>query len=202
MKKVAICIPHYGDLKPNFTLDLFGLLGEFPNDRQLEVSLHRVSSSILLQGRHDLARMALAEEADYALFLDADMRFPRDSLLRLLHHNKPIIGANYTQRNPPHQPTASKDNKRLSSLGRSGIQEVDTVGFGVCLIATDVFRKVAKPWFMFGYNPRVDDYVGEDVYFFAKAKAAGFPAFVDHDLSQDVRHIGEVELDVDMSAIG
>lgn len=76
------------------------------------------------------------------------------------------------------------------------------MGFGVCLISTEVFKKTKKPWFMFGFNPRADDYVGEDVFFFARAKEAGFTAFVDHDLSQDVRHIGEVELDVDMSAIG
>jgi len=202
MRKVGICIPHYGDWKPNFCLDLIGILSNLPPERDLEVQVFRVSSSILLQARQDLAKMTLLSGCDYALFLDVDMRFPSDSLLRLLARDKAIVGANYTQRNPPHRPTASKANQRVSSLGKSGVQEVDTIGFGVCLIRTEVFRSLEMPWFMFGYNPNIGDFVGEDVFFFARAKEAGFPCFVDHELSQDVRHIGEVELDIDMGSIG
>ncbi len=202
MPHVAICIPSYGDWKPNFCMDVIRLISCLPEDRNTSVELFWEASTILLQGRQDLADQAIRCGATHALFLDTDMRFPSDALLRLLARDKPIIGANYTQRRPPHTATASKDNKRVSSRGRSGIAEVDALGFGVCLIDTSVLKSMRKPWFMFGYRASDGDFVGEDVFFFARAKEAGFQAFIDHDLSQDVRHIGEVELDADMSAIG
>jgi hypothetical protein len=36
--------------------------------------------------------------------------------------------------------------------------------------------------------------VGEDAYFFAHARAAGFPCLVDHALSGEVGHIAETVL--------
>lgn len=202
MNHVSILIPHYADLKANFTLDLVGLMACFPEERDLIVQLERSSGSILPELRQGLALKALQNESTHALFLDCDMRFPPDALLQLLKRDRAIVGANYTQRNPPHRPTASKNDKRLSSLGRSGIEEVDTVGFGCCLIETQVIARMETPLFMFGYNKRREEFVGEDVFFFKQARSLGFKTFVDHDLSQEVRHIGEVELDCDMSAVG
>jgi hypothetical protein len=74
-----------------------------------------------------------------------------------------------------------------------GIEEVAYMGLGVCLIHSDVFRKIQKPFFFF--ETRGDgELVGEDVGFFAKTRQAGITAFVDHALSAEVGHVSDVEL--------
>ncbi len=40
------------------------------------------------------------------------------------------------------------------------------------------------------------DHIGEDLYFCQKARDAGFVVWIDHDVSQLVRHQGTVELGV------
>lgn len=204
MKHVTLCIPCYGEWKADFCMDVIALFGEFPETQAnlIGIGIEYVRSSMLPQARQMLAQTAVLRESTHALFLDTDMRFPKDTILRLLKHDKDIVGANYTQRIQPHQPTACKGDKRLSSLGRSGLEEVDGLGFGVCMIKTEVLAKMELPLFMFGYRAKTNEFVGEDIWFFNRARDKGFKVFVDHDLSQEVRHIGEVELDVDMSAIG
>jgi hypothetical protein len=66
-----------------------------------------VSCSMLTESRHRLVAEALAWEADYMLCLDADHVFPADTLVRLLAHNLPAVGANYPRRFAPTAPTAA-----------------------------------------------------------------------------------------------
>ena len=40
--------------------------------------------------------------ADEILWVDTDMQFPEDALLRLLAHDKDIVGCNYRTRTPPY----------------------------------------------------------------------------------------------------
>ena len=59
-----------------------------------------------------------------------------------------------------------------------------------------VFDKVDLPYFQF--EPVPPNYLlstGEDVYFFRKCIKAGLDVWVDHDLSQQVKHIGDFEYD-------
>lgn len=64
------------------------------------------------------------------------------------------------------------------------------------MIKRKVLETVEKPWFVYGDtslgyndNPNPDDRgIGEDVYFSAKAKHAGFEIWVNGDL--DIGHIG------------
>jgi hypothetical protein len=50
------------------------------------------------------------------------------------------------------------------------------------------------PWFHVPWDAEKMRYeCGEDVYFCKKATAAGFEILLDHDLSKDVYHIGNME---------
>ncbi len=53
-----------------------------------------------------LENVDLEIKADYLLFVDADMRFPKDTLKILMAHDKDIIGVNATTRSEPVKPTA------------------------------------------------------------------------------------------------
>ena len=72
------------------------------------------------------------------------------------------------------------------------------MGFGCVLVKSEVALEVGYPWFE-TKDPkegRESMRVGEDVDFCIKAKAAGFDVFVDHGLSQEVRHIGQFDYSV------
>lgn len=134
------------------------------------------------------------------LFLDTDMIFHRDLLRDLLRHNVPIVGANYPRRVMPPIPTAYNKEETGPLFTRpddTGLVEVSHIGTGCVLIDMRVFEQIDLPWFQFDWvggdaktPPRIQ---GEDVYFCKKVRAAGLPVYVDQDVSQFVRHIGEFE---------
>jgi hypothetical protein len=144
----------------------------------------------LCSQRTDLIKSALEVKADYLLFIDSDMRFPKDTLTRLLKHHKDIIGANCKHRTAD-KCTAIKDGKEISSKDRTGIEEIDSLGFGVTLISLEVFEKVPEVWFATPYDG--EKFVGEDRYFYHQAKQNGFQIWIDHDLSKEVKHSGYKE---------
>jgi hypothetical protein len=144
--------------------------------------------------RNSLAKAALDEGFDWLLMLDSDMRFPSDTLARLLDRNVPIVTCNYSTRRSPAEPIAFKSISTLEKLytdeESTGLEECSANGLGVALIHRTVFEQMPKPWFNIPYIPASDGHWGEDVWFCNQARKAGFPVFVDHDLSKEVKHIG------------
>jgi hypothetical protein len=141
--------------------------------------------------RQQCATLALQTGASHLLFVDADMRFPEDTIDRLVAWDVDLVGANYVQRTIPEWWTARKDGASVSSVGRTGHQCVDFVGFGVMLISRELFETLERPWFDTPYEGGT--HVGEDVSFCRKVRATGLDVWIDHDLSQQVRHQGTIE---------
>lgn len=197
--KVAVCIPSYGDWKASFCCDVIEAISissqhpDMPAGSQLQ--LFNIKSSILPQSRSMLANDALKWGATHLWWLDCDMRIPSDALQRLLARKLDIVGANYVSRHYPHAPTAWKNGRKFSSAGLTGVEPVGFLGMGCLLMTRAAVEAVEEPRFMFGFTRNDKKYVGEDVYFFDKAARAGFVPHVDHDLSQAVKHIGDVEFD-------
>jgi hypothetical protein len=216
--KIAVCIPAYGDTKAKFTQCLASMVAYFlqtklvgPDGVEIEKEIETiiVSSSMLPESRHRLVAEALAMDADFLLCLDADHTFPREALNRLLTHNLPIVGCNYSRRHIPTGPTASKGDKliytTLEKALANEIEEVDHLGLGLCLINARVFdvlqakaeedgESTFLPLFKFEEMADRVGLRGEDVYFFDKCKAAGLPIHCDHGLSWEVGHCMEMLL--------
>ena len=191
---ILIATPTRDNVSAGFTADLVKLTRRHPDARW--AALTGIYISNLRQMGVKLAQEA---GASHILFIDSDMRFPDNTLDRLLDANQPIVAANYVQRTAPQWWTARRDGSWMSSVERSGLQEVDAVGFGVMLIHMPVFDVLARPWFDTPYDGH--NHHGEDFYFCHKAINAGFSVWIDHDLSQSVRHQGMVEHGVQTSAM-
>lgn len=176
-----VCTPTGGTIEGGTVVDLVELIKHSP-----EASFSVSQGSILPQLRTGLVREAIDRHIGHILFIDSDMRFPKDLLEKLKSHGKDIIGANYKQRN------ADKWVIGESSVGKHGVEEVETIGFGALLIRTEVFVLTPEPWFAMPYDGR--RFVGEDVFFCHKAKDAGYKIFVDHDISHYVKHIAKREI--------
>lgn len=194
--RVCVAIPSGDQVAAGFAFDLAQLCGATVGARRdIDIRLAHVQGTIIHRSRRDLVRMGLNGGCTHILFLDSDMRFPRNTLVRLLSHGRPIVAANYSQRRQPCLPVSfdgSGDAKVrvYTELDSTGLEEVDSTGFGVMLIDLDVFRQLPEPWFSFEW--REDGaMIGEDVYFSRKVREhLGIPTLIDHDLSHQVKHIG------------
>ena len=198
MVNVSICVPARDEVATGFAHDLAILsarwYGNAPSGTRFDV--HFVNGTLIADQRAKLARMALQAGADYALFLDSDMRFPGDLLDCLIARDKDIVACNYATRRLPVKTVAFSDFadlKCIYSHDRTGLEEVDAIGMGAMLVKTEVFKKLPLPWFNVSWLPSGQMYVGEDIYFCKLAQAHGFKVWVDHDLSKEVKHIGSME---------
>ena len=198
--KIAIVMPCTDSLPTESAMSLLALqsfLLTHPVDEDQELNVMVEQSSLLVQSRQNLAQRALDWGADWILMLDSDMIFPADVFHRLARNGKPIVACNYVKRTIPTTPVSRKlDNKFLiTNKDSTGLEEAKFTGFGVCLIAADVFRKIDKPWFdtvwMEDKEKNTVECLGEDVFFFEKVRHfLGQPLWIDHDTSKSVGHIG------------
>ena len=193
------------------------LLDENGQPLQREVDIFMVSCSMLTESRHRLVGEALAWNATHLLWLDADHVFPADTIPRLLSHNLDVVGANYARRATPTAPTACRIDKNdndedisnlvyttLEKATDGDLEEVAHLGFGVCLMnmrVLDLLQTKADetdgnfmPLFEMRATEGKRGMIGEDVFFFKKCREAGARIYVDHKLSWETGHIGEMIL--------
>lgn len=167
----------------------------------LWVGASQTRGSIICASRNMQVRQARNSPTGFShlLMLDSDMVFPADTLMRLLAHDKPIVGASYCMRREPRAMTHrnSDFSSTLPSIEESevgGIYPVLSLGMGCILIRSDVFTRLrevypADPFFQVIYYGE-EHHTGEDVTFFQKVNAAGIPVYCDIALSREVGHVG------------
>jgi hypothetical protein len=204
--KIMVAVPSHDQLPALFAYDLAQMMAytaaNLPNDGSLALTF--CTGTLIHTARNDLAKMAVEKGADLILWLDSDMRFPKDTLARLMLHKKDLVGINYANRRVPPGFVAIKQVsppvRLVTGPDSTGLEEVAALGFGAVLMRGDMLRKVAEtakePLFWFGINEH-GGMIGEDVHFCLLAKEAGFQAHVDHDLSKECAHIGGFEYRVE-----
>ena len=200
MIPVAVLLPVRDHCTVQFTTSL-ALACSYIAKHQPDVDLrvYTNSGTLIADQRISLARMALDDGAQWTVWFDDDMRFPKDTIERLLSHRLPIVGVNYpTRRWPVIEPTAYVDDEtqeRLYTLHTSvGLQAVASVGFGCICVHQSVYAALSPPWFFMPWDEEKQKHdCGEDVYFCRKARKAGFDVHIDHDLSKEISHVGVVE---------
>lgn len=166
------------------------------------VSLITIEGSMLCEQRERIVRQALrVKELTHLLFVDSDMKFPMNTIHRLLAHDKDFVAANCTTRREPVQAVAHDlAGERLLSVGKKGLQEVQHVGLAVALLRLEPLKRLRPPLFLMDWVPDLKTYSGEDVYFTQKLRELGMQIWVDHDLSLEVGHVGTKVYDHHMTS--
>lgn len=154
-----------------------------------ECVLAMQSGSLIYTSRNSLATAAIQMEADYVFWLDSDMVFAPDTLIRMmdtLQKNKlDMLTGLYFRRVPPYTPVLFDmlnmrtptvlDWSEFKSIPE-GLFEVGGCGFGCVLMNTEIFLSVqAKHGNMFvpmGNN-------GEDIAFCIRARDCGYKIMCD-----------------------
>ena len=194
-KSVAILIPALDHVHTEFAVSLAQMiLHTAGNGAELlsHLSIQTYGCSIIPHARHVLAQHAVESGVTHTLWIDSDMQFPQDMLLRFARHDEKLIGINAMMRRPPYLNCAQAQPGMplLITEESRGLEKVHRTGFGVMWVATEVFRSISMPWFDLVYQPQLHQFRGEDYVFCEKARAAGYEVYVDLDISREVKHLG------------
>lgn len=149
------------------------------------------SGSLIYTSRNDLATQAVQIEADYVFWLDSDMKFEPDTLVRMMDtlqkNDLDILTGLYFRRVPPFTPVLFDkleingeecDWSEFKTIPDE-LFEVGGCGFGCVLMKTDVFFDVHGK---FGnmFAPIANN--GEDIAFCWRARNCGYKIFCDPNI--------------------
>lgn len=193
--RVCVLIPSGGQWEANFGYDLARCMA-YTASAGITLNISLVCGSMLPQNRTMLVDKGRELGATHYMWFDDDMRFPKDTILRLLEHDKEIVCANYRWRNSPEKWVSYTKGKgyRPTTKNTKGLEKVTSIGFGVLLTKPSAFEKIEQPWFAIGCNEKTGEFLDEGSFCCLKWYQAGVEIYVDHDLSKEVKHISMKEL--------
>lgn len=177
--KIGIGIANMGSMQIDTVFALLRMLKGFPYDYDVIFK----QGSILHYNREEIVKTAIKLKCTHLLFVDTDMVFQKDAVLRLLERKKDVIGVNSFTHKEPSLPTAFMEDGQTGNL-----QRAVHVATGFMLIDLKVFEKIKEPWFFWKSDENGQITMGEDYWFCSKAKEAGFEIWC--DLSIPIGHIG------------
>lgn len=185
---VFIAIPSADIVQADFAISLAVLTARA--SAAYDIGLVNMRTPSVESTRNRLAHSAIESGMDYVLWVDSDMVFPPDALVRLMSHCVDFVGVNYKRREYPYG-TVSAEGE--------GLYRVDAMGFGFVLMKTELLTAVGAPQFelSYGADRGPDSEVSSDNYFCKKAAALGFQAWVDGDLSKQIGHVAARTLVLD-----
>ena len=206
---VAIILPSGTDWKGQTGFDLF--CAGVTAGGWVDFKPMNIRGADPADARNRMVEMAVEHKFDWMWFVDADMKFPPESLLRLMKHDVDIVGADYRLRTPPFpriglvvdpiDPTGQTyKTPDWDNEPKTGLVERSLLGLGMLLVKREVFEGWGPPWFARIWdmrNARPDNPHGfgtDDAFFLANARHRGFKVWCDLDLSAEVEHMSEMSV--------
>lgn len=170
-----------------------------------EIGFSIISSSLIYDARNSLAKHAVDGDFDRMLWLDSDMEFQPDLMLRLMRdmdeNNLDIVGGLYFTRRKPSIPVVyqkvgyyhSDEDDSVSPAALSYYEypkdqlfPCEGIGFGAVLVKTDLIKKVQEKYGL-PFSPILG--FGEDLSFCMRARDVGSEIWCDSRIK--VGHIGQ-----------
>ena len=196
--KLLIAIPSARYIETDCMVSLFEMkLEAMDSKEKIQMELFIPNSYSVDVSRNVIAKYAQENEFDYVMWVDSDIILPKNTLTRLLSHDKDIVAGVYSYKLLNNKNAVAKrlkqeedyDDVPLKEIREStGIIPIDAVGFGCVLTKVSVFDKIQYPWFIYTLE------MGEDVYFCRKAQNVGLEIFLDTEVR--CGHIGSVNYNI------
>lgn len=200
---VIMGVPSLMDLwHERFCMSMLAMINHFnkvPLGNYREQSIRPVSvrGSILPNLRLDLVQHARDSKASHLLFIDTDQTYPKDTLHRMIKADKDVVACNIATKVIPSQPTARlydpanlSSGKRVYNTPGKGLEKIWRVGCGVMLIRMKIFDRLGDDVWGNEFKPSARRYQGEDWAFCEACERAHIDVWIDHDLSEEVKHWG------------
>lgn len=203
--KVGICVSSGGYCKTGFTLSLASLTPYLSHQKvhtdlaEQSFSIRITESSSIPNNRHWLVNDVIKDDYTHVCFIDDDISFPNYAIHKLASWRKPVVGVNYRKRSKKENGFSASKRWDESETGFKQVnttekthflEEVTGLGFGLCLIETEVFKTIPEPWFEFRWDDELKLYMGEDIAFCKLCNEHNIPLYIDHDLSREIAHVG------------
>ena len=179
---VMIAMPVYDSVKARTVEAAAGLA------KSVDATLRVVSGTEISEARTELVEIAMRGQFTHVFFLDSDIICADDTILRLLEHDKQVVGAPYRLRGGKH-PWAVYDRQHKPCNPARELAQVWALGTGCMLVRTDVFLLLDRPWFQY-VQGSTGLRISDDVFFCARCEDAKVPVWCDGSIS--VGHIGEM----------
>jgi hypothetical protein len=201
-----IAMPCYDSVKINSMLSVIKLIQQLGKSG-IEVGIHTMRSPLIHQARNYLTSVFLTTEYQYMLFIDSDVEFEPEAVVRMMVAKKNMICTPYRVKSldiNKHVYTVEfKDPKNILVLAE-GLVEIEAGPTGLMLIDRKVFEKIIKNrpdlkiinkavpnadkshkfyynFFDFGF---IDGYaMGEDVSFCKLVRGNGFKIYANIESS-------------------
>lgn len=165
--------------------------------RREQDEIQFTNGSLVYNSRTFLVNYALSNGFTHVMWIDSDMTFPPDTLLRLFKHGLDIVTCICYGRTGNHSPCAYTgvqrgDKTRSGSLTPIKVTdslpeliEVEGCGAAMMLVKTEVYKKVGKRFHEW-YEPKWN--LGEDLSFTERARECGYKIWCDTTI--EIGHIG------------
>ena len=197
-------MPCYDSVKINTMISIVKLVKELTM-AGLKFEINTMKSPYIAYARNILTAKFLQREEDYLLFIDSDLEFEPECVLKMLITEKDVICTPYrVKTNEPDSVkyTVSIQDPKNVKIFQGGLVEIDNGPAGMMLIKRTVFEKMIKDYpdkeikvntneDTFPNDLRVYNFwdsnfkdgvwKGEDIYFCDLARQSGFKVFANLD---------------------
>ena len=141
-----IAMPCYDSVKINTMLSIFQLIQKLGQSK-VEVGINTMKSPLIHQARNYLTSVFLTTEYTHMLFIDSDVEFGPEAVLRMLVADKDIICTPYRAKNPDlstHTYTVKFSDPTVVPILPGKLVEIEAGPTGLMLIHRRVFEKIIK----------------------------------------------------------
>lgn len=177
---VLIGMPCYGgNVSDKTTTGLFSLAKAFVRNDIKHGLLTTANESLITQGRSKIANFFINNtDFEYLLFLDSDVGFIADDVLKLLSHQRDVVVGAYPMKTVPLQWNFTLSEPRRTE---GQLVAIDSIGIGFALIHRSVFVKLAEKY-------------GEDIRYVPADKSIGHKT-TEKEFSNSYHFFQELKLD-------
>ena len=141
-----IAMPCYDSVKINTMLSVVKLIQQLGKSG-IQVGIHTMKSPLIHQARNYLTSVFLTTEYQYMLFVDSDVEFEPEAVMRMMVAKKNIVCTPYRVKSAEidkHIYTVEfKDPKNILVLAE-GLVEIEAGPTGLMLIDRKVFEKIIE----------------------------------------------------------
>jgi len=143
---VFIAMPCYDSVKINSMLSVIKLVQQLTKSG-IECGINTYKSPLIHQARNYLTSVFLATQYQYMLFVDSDVEFEPEAVMRMMVAKKNIVCTPYRVKSPEIDKeiyTVEFKNPKNIIILAGGLVEIEAGPTGLMLIDRKVFEKIIK----------------------------------------------------------
>ena len=199
--KTMIAVPVYRYVEPKFFFSLENM------KRVGETKMVGVDNTLIYDARNQLAAKAIMDGYDRVLWLDSDMTFEPDLMVKLskdIDEGRDFVTGLYFRRKTPIRPTIFREcyvettDEGLKipvcpffeNYPKDSIFEIAACGFGAVMMTVEHLKRVTDAFGSLPFSPAVG--FGEDLSYCMRATKAGEKLYCDSSVK--LGHLGGFEI--------